>query len=79
MKKNSADRQGRIEKSNAIIESLADEFDCVCYVELTQNPEGKDVEIFRASDFLVTHVPELKHERNLQRYMGRKKEWLYKL
>lgn len=70
MKKNSADRQGRIEKSNAIIESLADEFDCVCYVELTQNPEGKDVEIFRASDFLVTHVPELKHERNLHRRLN---------
>ena len=70
MIKNEANRQGWIEKSNAIIESLADEFDCVCYVEFTKNQEGNDVEIFRASDFLVTHVPALKHERNLHRRLN---------
>lgn len=60
-------QQSRIEKSNAIIESIADEFDCVCYVDISKNPDGDDVEIFHASHFLVARVPALRGECNLRK------------
>ena len=46
MIKKDINQQSWIEKSNAIIESIADEFDCVCYVDLSKSPEEDDVEIF---------------------------------
>ncbi|SIO40264.1 response regulator [Fibrobacter sp. UWB11] len=67
MIKNNANQQSRIEKSNAIIDSIADEFDCVCYVDLTKTPEDEDVEIFHASQFLVARVPALRGECNLRK------------
>ena len=60
-------QQSWIEKSNAIIESIADEFDCVCYVDLNKNPEDDDVEIFHVSHFLVTRVPALCNEYNFHK------------
>ena len=47
MIKKDINQQSWIEKSNAIIESIADEFDCVCYVDLSKSPEEDDVEIFQ--------------------------------
>ena len=67
MIKKDTNQQSWIEKSNAIIESIADEFDCVCYVDLKENPQDNNVEIFHASQFLVTRVPALRDERNLYR------------
>ena len=60
-------QQSWIEKSNAIIESIADEFDCVCYVDLAKNLDEDDVDIFHASQFLVARVPALRGERNLRK------------
>ena len=56
-----------IEKSNAIIDSIADDFDCVCYVDLTPKSLDEEVDIFHASQFLVARVPALQGERNLHR------------
>ena len=70
MIKNNANQQSWIEKSNAIIESIADEFDCVCYVDLTKSPEDEDVEIFHASQFLVARVPALRNEHNLRKRLN---------
>jgi signal transduction histidine kinase/CheY-like chemotaxis protein len=70
MIKKDINQQSWIEKSNAIIESIADEFDCVCYVDFSKNPEEEDVEIFHASQFLVARVPSLRGERNLNRRLG---------
>lgn len=67
MLKKDVNQQSWIEKSNAIIDSIADEFDCVCYVDLAKNPEDEDVDIFHASQFLVARVPALRGERNLRR------------
>ena len=67
MIKKDINQQSWIEKSNAIIESIADEFDCVCYVDLSKSPEEDDVEIFHASQFLVARVPALRGERNLRK------------
>ena len=36
-----------IEKSNAIIDSIADDFDCVCYVDLTPKSLDEEVDIFQ--------------------------------
>ena len=60
-------QQSWIEKSNAIIDSIADEFDCVCYVDLAKNLDEDDVDIFHASQFLVARVPALRGERNLRK------------
>ena len=60
-------QQSWIEKGNAIIESIADEYDCVCYVDLKKNPEDDDVEIFHISPFLVTRVPALQGECNFHK------------
>ena len=65
-----ANQQSWIEKSNAIIESIADEFDCVCYVDLSKNPKEDNVEIFHTSQFLVTSVPALRGERNLEKRLN---------
>ena len=70
MLKKNVNQQSWIEKSNAIIESIADEFDCVCYVDLSKNPDDDDVEIFHASHFLVARVPELRGEKNLRKRLG---------
>jgi len=63
-------QQSWIEKSNAIIESIADEFDCVCYVDLTPKSIDEEVEVFHASQFLVARVPALQGERNLHKRLG---------
>ena len=65
-----ANQQSWIEKSNAIIESIADEFDCVCYVDLTKKSDEDDVEIFHTSQFLVTSVPALREVRNLEKRLN---------
>ena len=70
MIKKDVNQQSWIEKSNAIIESIADEFDCVCYVDLSKNPDDEDVEIFHASQFLVARVPALRGERNLRKRLA---------
>jgi len=67
MIKKKANQQSWIEKSNAIIESIADEFDCVCYVDLNKNPQEDNVEIFHTCQFLVTCVPALRGELNLEK------------
>jgi len=63
-------QQSWIEKSNAIIDSIADEFDCVCYVDLAKNLDEDDVDIFHASQFLVARVPALRGERNLRKRLS---------
>ena len=65
-----ANQQSWIEKSNAIIESIADEFDCVCYVDLNKNPQEDNVEIFHTCQFLVTCVPALRGELNLEKRLN---------
>lgn len=70
MIKKDTNQQSWIEKSNAIIESMADEFDCVCYVDLNKDPEDDDVEIFHASQFLVARVSALRNERNLRKRLS---------
>ena len=67
MLKKDVNQQSWIEKSNAIIDSIADEFDCVCYVDLLKSPDDDDVDIFHASQFLVARVPALRGERNLRK------------
>ena len=67
MIKKKANQQSWIEKSNAIIESIADEFDCVCYVDLTKDSQEDNVEIFHTCQFLVTCVPALREQFNLEK------------
>ena len=70
MIKKDANQQSWIEKSNAIIKSIADEFDCVCYVDLSKSSEENDVEIFHASELLVARVPALRGECNLHKRLS---------